>query len=700
MMKIFNCSARAMLLALCALFGVFNNVHAGDGAAPTNAGQSGQYVAQDGSVVGFKSTGPVAAELNVYGECSVVVNGTGQQLFVALNSQAEWSGPEGFTQKGVEYDPELNVLPCTDFIYGDWGPWTPWAGSGTETRSRNRTCEHKDDPTITDDTCGACGGECTQTARRGPWGPFGACSASCGEGTQTRERLCEVATNSTFTTMSGSQCDTYCGGCTDTQACTGLSACVGCEVAALDADGNPVTVNVADGDSITLYSDPAPDFGTTCTPYTSGCEDGELVPHLSSSLYTSCTPALPRDCTLGSTTIRHGESITAYSVGQVIEPDSCTNYMQTRTCFDGTLSGSESYRYDTCVVTPPGGSCSFNGVELTEGESVTAFENSSVPYGSTCVSESRTCLAGNLTGSYAHSSCTVQPPANCTFDGQVVLHGNSVTAYQSSNGTCVSEQRTCDNGTLSGSYQYSTCGGGGDPVSCMFNGVEVAHGDSVTAWEAPAASSSADCNSEQRTCNDGTLSGSFEYTACLNGCTLDGEFIPHGESITAYSTQSIDYEETCASETRSCNDGVLSGSSSYQYSSCSGPSCSITKSGNVNWTATNTRGTTRGCEAHCAGQGLYSVRTDKARLCESGETGNYPDKSTSLYWTGNSLRCYSAGQLMDNDRSDKTQYCYCAPHPSCEGTEYVPPSTGGGSSGGGGGQFADPDEPGMFLNEK
>lgn len=55
--------------------------------------------------------------------------------------------------------------------------------------------------------------------------------------------------------------------------------------------------------------------------------------------------------------------------------------------------------------------------------------------------------------------------APCTFNGQTVSSGASVTAYQAqtveSPATCVSETRICTNGTLSGSYQYAACTVGG-----------------------------------------------------------------------------------------------------------------------------------------------------------------------------------------------------------------------------------------------
>lgn len=52
-------------------------------------------------------------------------------------------------------------------------------------------------------------------------------------------------------------------------------------------------------------------------------------------------------------------------------------------------------------------------------------------------------------------------PSACAFNSQSIPNGSSVTAYQSSSvssgNSCVFETRTCTNGTLSGSYQYSSC---------------------------------------------------------------------------------------------------------------------------------------------------------------------------------------------------------------------------------------------------
>ena len=54
------------------------------------------------------------------------------------------------------------------------------------------------------------------------------------------------------------------------------------------------------------------------------------------------------------------------------------------------------------------GSCTFNGKTIASGSSVTAYQASSVPAGQSCASQARSCSNGTLSGSYAYSSCSVQ----------------------------------------------------------------------------------------------------------------------------------------------------------------------------------------------------------------------------------------------------------------------------------------------------
>jgi hypothetical protein len=48
-----------------------------------------------------------------------------------------------------------------------------------------------------------------------------------------------------------------------------------------------------------------------------------------------------------------------------------------------------------------------NGQTIAHGGTETAYQTSSVAFGNTCISETRSCSDGNLSGSYAYSSCAV-----------------------------------------------------------------------------------------------------------------------------------------------------------------------------------------------------------------------------------------------------------------------------------------------------
>jgi len=62
-------------------------------------------------------------------------------------------------------------------------------------------------------------------------------------------------------------------------------------------------------------------------------------------------------------------------------------------------------------------SCSLPwGGTIDSGSSVTAYQDSSVPCGSTCSSETRTCSNGTLSGSYTNSSCSIGVCCFCSAD--------------------------------------------------------------------------------------------------------------------------------------------------------------------------------------------------------------------------------------------------------------------------------------------
>ena len=218
----------------------------------------------------------------------------------------------------------------------------------------------------------------------------------------------------------------------------------------------------------------------------------------------------------------------------------------------------------------PQTSCYWNGSWIAHGTTVTGFQSPTANPGGQCVSQARTCNNGNLTGTFQYATCATYPTGQaCYFNGQTVPHGNSITAWQSSSvgagQSCVSEARTCNNGALSGSYQHTSCSN----LSCP--SVQQPTGNSCTTTTGQP--------------------GSWQYYANYNGCpawvcvansttgqsctTPWGTTIAHNATTTAYQSATVGSGSSCVSEVRACNNGSLSGS--YQNASCvvgSGISCS------------------------------------------------------------------------------------------------------------------------------
>lgn len=141
-----------------------------------------------------------------------------------------------------------------------------------------------------------------------------------------------------------------------------------------------------------------------------------------------------------------------------VAPSATTDY----SCIAYGVNGSDGWHSAILTVYQ---NCTFNGAPVAHGSSVTAYQASVVPFGSICVSQARLCSNGSLSGSYAYSSCSVTPPAQCTLDGATIQHGESRNFYSYQIAplgqlcSAVSQSRSCYDGTLSGTdtYQYASC---------------------------------------------------------------------------------------------------------------------------------------------------------------------------------------------------------------------------------------------------
>jgi hypothetical protein len=183
-------------------------------------------------------------------------------------------------------------------------------------------------------------------------------------------------------------------------------------------------------------------------------------------------------------------------------------------------------------------------------------------------------------------------PSSCSLPwGGILSHGSSVTAYSASSvpfgNVCssISQTRSCNNGVLSGSSSYDSAnclvdGASSCSLPLSLGGGSLSHGSSVTAYSSPNVPFGDVCSDidQTRSCSNGVLSGSYTNENCfvgaaLAGCSLGGETISHGSGFSFFSDPSPSFPTQCSDvdQYRVCDDGVLSGSNSYDSSSCTDP---------------------------------------------------------------------------------------------------------------------------------
>ena len=162
--------------------------------------------------------------------------------------------------------------------------------------------------------------------------------------------------------------------------------------------------------------------------------------------------------------------------------------------------------------------CQFNRTNMFVGDSVIAYQTSTVPTGNTCVSESRVCRGGRLSGSFQYSTCLPGVPAACLQNGTTIPHGRSIKFYQTNSvqfgAACTSEDRTCNNGSLSGSFTFSECNVQ-QPGECVVSGLRFAHRTQKLFFKNLTVPYGQNCQSEYRQCHNGSVvNGSFTELTC------------------------------------------------------------------------------------------------------------------------------------------------------------------------------------------
>lgn len=324
-------------------------------------------------------------------------------------------------------------------------------------------------------------------------------------------------------------------------------------------------IRVPEGQSRTAFQNSKVPFQKVCMSEERTCTNGILSGTYN---FSSCSSTLPASCLFNGITIKHDERVRAFQLSSVAFGESCSAVSENRICNDGKLSGS--YNFSSCQEDMPA-ACLFDGKTVKHGESATGFQNSAVAFGEICVSETRLCVNGQLSGSFNFGSCESGKPLSCSFNGVTIAHGETAKAYVSSTvgfgKSCVSEDRICSNGALSGSNKFASCEVD-RPAMCLFNGVTIAHGQTVNAFVSSTAAFGDVCKNESRLCSNGVLSGSSQFASCeVNKpamCLFNGKTIAHGEIVFGYTSPTVPNGSLCSSEERKCSNGQLSGKNLFE----------------------------------------------------------------------------------------------------------------------------------------
>jgi len=293
--------------------------------------------------------------------------------------------------------------------------------------------------------------------------------------------------------------------------------------------------------------------------------------------------------------------------------------------------------------------CSFNGMTITNGSSITGYRYTFVPYGLAYSCETLwdsyeifQCNDGTLSGlngwlsyQFPARACTNGSPLSCTL------------------GSTFWQQITIPHYTLGGSS------GEKPPLNMLNTYLFIGYKQNQTtlssSWcNTPDYDNNSNTNSTYTYCRNGTLHNAspewstcnidcppidttiYRHTQCSTfdsrNCRLGNTMIPHGENITAYDRG--DTRESlglCQSEIRTCSDGTLSWS--YTYLSCASYNGSC---GLANWYSFNEIPTENLCAAGIPGPMSYSSSTKKwSRQCRGDLVYEvWTNADCYAYWTG------------------------------------------------------------------
>ena len=425
----------------------------------------------------------------------------------------------------------------------------------------------------------------------------------------------------------------------DTAIPSGLYNTAGsCPAGPCDGCTHPVTGDpMADGETAMVYN-PVRACGDGCTSENIRCADGTLEDPAWGTSYSSTCPDEPTNCDecphpVTGDMYAEGDKITLYKENSAC--GSCSDRIYT--CSGGSFGSATGYNHEDLTsceeanACPPGCPVYVGGAYQTtigDNEDITYYAPSTgaANCGTCADTSTKTCSGGNdinFSSAYdpalvSESQCEAQNscPGACTITwtdagySESVPHGDDVNAYQSgsvpfgNNCSSIAQVRECDNTVLSGSYTYKNCAPEG-AANCSINWLDagtetVTHNNSVSAYASGSVPYGSSCSSQTRTCNDGTLSGSNRYKSCAPedpaSCTYNGNTVPHGESRDFWTDASPSCGSSCDKVSRTCNNGSWGTPTTHTATSCTEPKCCNAQT--LEWPGTTHDGTSCFCRTN------------------------------------------------------------------------------------------------------
>lgn len=222
-----------------------------------------------------------------------------------------------------------------------------------------------------------------------------------------------------------------------------------------------------------------------------------------------------------------------------------------------------------CGLEPPPCKLPWGGT-LAHREKVIAFKSDEI---GNCEenSEERYCEFGTLKGNFTNKNC--QSTDCITPWGKRIATDTKIKAYgKDLAASCTAEEseRVCQKGVLTNIGNYPNCR---EPKCAGLDGLQMYQGETVLTYKSEM-SDNCQVNSETRICNDGILSGSYTHLVCFpDHCTLPwGGIISDESSVIAYSNDIANLCDEVKSQ-RICKKGVLSGGAEFKHKNCESVSC-------------------------------------------------------------------------------------------------------------------------------